>query len=138
MMCRVFYILLLMALGSCKFEKAKPLYIFSEVNSEQIEQDVRDMPVTNSIINTIVVDECKLEDKLRVSSWVDSITYLRLDSRKEALLGAINKVVCKKNAIYLLDRYKSKSIKKFSMTGEFITNIGEYGEAPGEYGEPTD
>ena len=134
----ILYIFFLSALGSCKTDKVKPLSIFSDVVPEKIERDVRDMPVKGSAVDTIVVADCDLKERLHVSSWVDSITYLSLDNREEALLGAINKVVCRKDAIYLLDRYKSKSIKKFSMEGKFLTNIGTFGEAPEEYAEPTD
>ena len=133
----ILYIFFLSALGSCKTDKVKPLSIFSDVVPEKIERDVRDMPVKGSAVDTIVVADCDLKERLHVSSWVDSITYLSLDNREEALLGAINKVVCRKDAIYLLDRYKSKSIKKFSMEGKFLTNIGTFGEAPEEYAAPT-
>lgn len=128
----------LLLFNGCKSDKAKPLKMFADVVPEQIERDVQNMKVVDSSFATIVVEDCPINKELQLSSWVDSISYLCLDSQDAALIGAVNKFIRKGNVIYLLDRYKTKSVKKFLTDGTFITNIGKYGEGPGEYSEPTD
>lgn len=136
MKCSIFYLIALFLVMGCKPEK-RVSSLFSDVVPEHLEKNVQDMDVRDSV-TTISVLDCTPEKELKLSSWVDSITYLRLDSRDAALIGRINKFVRKDNAIYLSDKYKTKTIKKFTMSGDFVTDIGRYGEAPGEYAEPTD
>lgn len=122
----------------CKSDKARPLRQFADVIPEEIEGNVQDMNMADSAAITIVVKDCSLVKELRLSSWVDSISYLRLDSQDAALIGSVNKFIRTNDAVFLLDRYKTKSVKKFSMDGKFIADIGKQGEGPGEYFEPTD
>lgn len=87
----IFYLFFLLLFIGCKSDKAKPLKMFADIASEQIERDVQNMKVVDSSATTIIEEDCTLKKELRLSSWVDSISYLRLDSRDAALIGAVNK-----------------------------------------------
>lgn len=130
-------IIILLILTGCK-QKNNSLALFSDVIPNQYEKNVHDMDIASSQAIDIAVDKNQLVDKIKISSWVDSITFVQLSSSDNALIGSINKLIRKSNDIYILDRYKTKSLKKFNINGEFITDIGRFGEAPGEYQEPTD
>lgn len=132
-----FFILILIISG-CQSNKTKPLKIFEDIDSEKFEQNVQNMIIMDSLPIRIAIEDCKIRKETLLSEWVDSIRFVNLDSSDAALVGSINKLICKDDAIYLLDRYKTKSIKKFSKDGRFLGNVGKYGEAPGEYAEPTD
>lgn len=130
-------IIILLILTGCK-QKNNSLALFSDVIPNQYEKNVHDMDIASSQAIDIDVDKNPLVDKIKISSWVDSISFVQLSSSDNALIGSINKLIRKSNDIYILDRYKTKSLKKFSINGEFITDIGRFGGAPGEYQEPTD
>jgi hypothetical protein len=127
-------IIILLILTGCK-QKNNSLALFSDVIPNQYEKNVHDMDIASSQ-DRHSVDKNQLVDKIKISSWVDSISFVQLSSSDNALIGSINKLIRKSNDIYILDRYKTKSLKKFSINGEFITDIGRFGEAPGEYQEP--
>ena len=130
-------IIILLILTGCK-QKNNSLALFSDVIPNQYEKNVHDMDIASSQAIDIDVDKNQLVDKIKISSWVDSISFVQLSNSDNALIGSINKLIRKSNDIYILDRYKTKSLKKFSINGEFITDIGRFGGAPGEYQEPTD
>ena len=71
------------------------------------------MDIASSQAIDIDVDKNPLVDKIKISSWVDSISFVQLSSSDNALIGSINKLIRKTNDIYILDRYKTKSLKKF-------------------------
>ncbi|MDC7135154.1 6-bladed beta-propeller [Bacteroides zhangwenhongii] len=59
--------------------------------------------------------------------------YILLDMHDEELLfGAIHKVLCKNNRIYILDR-KFNKLVVFDMKGQGIGKVGTFGQGPGEY-----
>ena len=124
--------------GGCKPEKVRTLKLFEDVIPEHFEKDVQELNFIKSSGVIISLDKYSVQKEILLSSLVDSIDFVCLDSSDDALLGSINKFIRKHEDIYLLDRYKTKSIKKFSIDGKFLFNIGRYGEAPGEYIEPTD
>jgi len=75
---------------------------------------------------------------LKLSTLIDSIEFVKLSNEPEAVIGNINKIVVQDSCIYILDRYKTKSLKKFSRRGNYLTIIGKQGAGPEEYIEPTD
>ncbi|GHS91507.1 hypothetical protein FACS1894174_00640 [Bacteroidia bacterium] len=87
---------------------------------------------------TIEVDQFKDMLLLNLSSFLDTIWHVKLSNKDAATIGIINKIIFHDNCIYILDRYKTKSLKKFSAGGNYLSSIGKYGGGPGEYAEPTD
>jgi hypothetical protein len=77
-------------------------------------------------------------DNLLLSSVVDSIRYIQLETRSGYLIGSATKIVCFENRIYILDRDISKTIFVFDNTGRFLFQLGKKGRGPGEFTRPTD
>lgn len=111
---------------------------FKDIDPEKIESGIKDLlPLENAPI-TISVKNLSKNQSVKLSTLFDSITVVKLSNEKEALIGNINKIVAKDNYIYILDRYKTKSIKKYAFDGDYIATIGTIGQGPEEYIEPTD
>lgn len=123
---------------SCSKTNNKGLAVFQNVKPELFETNIQDFnkPIGDGIRITIPNPEDK--KILNQSSIIDSISYIRLSDKPEAIVGAINKIDFIDHSIYILDRDKTKSLKKFTSTGEFICQIGNNGEGPQEYVQPTD
>lgn len=111
---------------------------FKDVDPQKIESDIRELcPLENAPI-TIRVGNLEKEQTVKLSAQFDSITFVKLSNEKNALIGNINKIVIRDSCFYILDRYKTKSIKKFTFEGNYIATIGILGPGPEEYIEPTD
>lgn len=134
----VLLLLLVFAFNGCKQNKQKVLPDFTNVIPEKVESNVTDMEILEGEVPSIPVDPSNVSKMILLSSVVDSVSFLQLESCDKALIGGITKIIYKDNSIYISDRLKTKSIKKFSADGKYIGDIGKYGEAPGEYTEPTD
>ena len=100
-------IIILLILTGCK-QKNNSLALFSDVIPNQYEKNVHDMDIASSQAIDIDVDKNPLVDKIKISSWVDSISFVQLSSSDNALMGSINKLIRKSNDIYILDRYTSQ------------------------------
>lgn len=118
--------------------KTKTLKVFRDLKSEIIEKNIHDyvMPIGKGL--KINISNPANEEFLNLSTIIDSISYIKLSNDPKATIGEINKIEFMSDGIYILDRYKTKSLKKFTSTGEFICQIGSYGEGPHEYVQPTD
>lgn len=77
------------------------------------------------------------EEPYNVENIFDSVTYIRLSNDKDAVIGAVNQIIMLDSMIAIRDTYSSKSVKLFSITGQYIRTIGNQGRGPGEYIEPT-
>lgn len=140
---RVKIILLLFCFStySC-LKKQERTYMadFHDVNASKIEQNINLIDFDNSA-NPTVINVPYINSKsmiLELSQFVDSISYIALSNSDEATLGGIDRLEIQDSIIYILDRYKTKSLKAFDMNGKFLYRIGSNGEGPGEYTEPTD
>jgi len=98
-------IIILLILTGCK-QKNNSLALFSDVIPNQYEKNVHDMDIASSQAIDIDVDKNPLVDKIKISSWVDSISFVQLSSSDNALIGSINKLIRKTNDIYILDSIK--------------------------------
>lgn len=126
------------SLIACKNEKKKILLEFEDVNSYVIERDVQKMSFVDGEPIEISITESSIQKEISLSSIIDSINFVKLDSRSEAIVGSIDKILFSDGYIYVLDRNKTKSLKKFAEDGIYICDIGKVGEGPDEYVEPTD
>jgi hypothetical protein len=116
----------------------KVLDNFRDVRPKEIESNIEEFPVSESNPAKIVIQAFDEHIKLKLSDVFDTVTFVKLSNDPDALVGDINKISIHNNCIYVLDRYKTKSLKKFAMNGDFITAIGKRGEGPEEYVESTD
>jgi len=111
---------------------------FKYVNPNKIENKINNFPIPNGKGILIKIPNPSDEEYLKESSIFDSIGYIKLSNSPNSIIGEINKIVFKDDFIYILDRYKTKALKKFTKTGDFICQIGNTGDGPNDYIEPTD
>lgn len=122
---------------SCKSDKKKVLSEFVNVDANVIEESIKDMVVDKRSIKISINDDC-VKKEILLSSVIASIDFIKLESSAEAIIGGIDKILFGDSCMYVLDRNKTKSLKKFAIDGSYICNIGQVGEGPDEYIEPTD
>lgn len=125
-------------LFGCKVDKKTSLLEFRDINSDKIQKNVLDMSVLPAAPTVLNITEDCVKKEMRLSSVIDSIQVIKLDNKAEATLGGIDKILLEDSCMYILDRTKTKSLKKFSSEGKYICDIGKKGEGPEEYIEPTD
>lgn len=75
-------------------------------------------------------------DTLKLSSLVDSVSYVCLSTGTDHLIGTIRDIKYKNNRFYI-SQFTSLPLLVFSETGEFLYRVGDNGRGPGEYMEVT-
>ena len=75
------------------------------------------------------------KDKLRSSSFLDSVSYVSLDSKN--LIAHISELQYKNNRYYIVDDI-SKKLAVFDSVGHALFEIDAVGRGPGEYAEIAD
>lgn len=68
-----------------------------------------------------------------LSNLVDSIYYVKLETKKECLIGEIDKIYHAAGKIIIFDKRIANAVFVFTGTGKFITKIGDHGDGPGEF-----
>ena len=81
----------------------------------------------------VVTIEIGSPDKkeVKLSSLVDSVSYIPLETKNDLLIGQLAKLVVSDDYIYILDEFSS--VFCFNRQGKFIRKIGNKGVGPGEY-----
>ncbi|MBN2675270.1 MAG: 6-bladed beta-propeller [Alphaproteobacteria bacterium] len=74
----------------------------------------------------------KSPNELLMSSFIDEVTYIPLETNQNSLLSAVDKLYVYENEIYILDK-KQGAIVVFSENGKFKRKINRIGKGPGEY-----
>lgn len=87
---------------------------------------------SNATTITIVTES---EDVLNMSTFVDSIELVPLETKDDNLIGWIPRIIATKDYYYLLSAsgWNSKKLFIFDKKGHFIRQISKEGEGPGEY-----
>ena len=78
------------------------------------------------------------QDELSDRNNLDSLSIIRLETSEECLIGNINKIEILEKRIYILDKFKSRSLFCFKLSGEFEFKIHNLGDGPGEFTLPED
>ena len=78
------------------------------------------------------------ENEVMMSSFVDSISYIPLETKKECLIGSVDKILVTDSNYYIVDEDITCSVLCFDNSGKFVRKIGERGVAPGQYVKITD
>lgn len=73
------------------------------------------------------------EEKINLSDFVKSVTYLPLETSDSILVGEVDNVVFANGNYYLIDKFSKNSILAFDDKGKFLFEIFEIGKGPGEY-----
>lgn len=98
---------------------------------------LRNKKSKDKITNAIIWDCTSIENNgFKLSNLTQSYSLLQLETNEESLLGSIDKIVYNDKSVYILDKKYTLGIYVFnSLSGEFITKIGKFGNGPGEYTE---
>jgi hypothetical protein len=111
---------------------------FRNVDPREFESDIKTLTLSESNPKKIQINDFSKNQNLNSSALFDSITYIKLSNEENAIIGNINKIVIEDSCFFILDRYKTKSLKKFHSDGSYLATIGKQGAGPEEYVEPTD
>lgn len=71
--------------------------------------------------------------ELSEKNHLDSLRLIRLETNKECLIGGIDKIEIIEDRIYILDKFKSKSLFCFDLKGQFLFKIHHLGKGQGEF-----
>ncbi len=88
----------------------------------------------NGLVTIDVKVALKTEKEFRLSEMVESIEYVKLETRPECLVSNASRVIGKKYIVLL--NSEPPQILLFDRTGKFIRPIGKVGKGPGEYTYP--
>ncbi len=75
-------------------------------------------------------------DNKEFNSDLFDISFVKLETNKDCLLGGISQCIKTSTGFILLDNMVSKSVYLFSNEGKFIKRIGKQGNGPSEYIHP--
>lgn len=84
---------------------------------------------------TINLYESTVEEVL---STIKRIEFIPLETKPEALIGSIQKIIANSDYFYLLDVFSAKSVFVFNRAGKHIETIDTNGKGPGEFVTPWD
>lgn len=120
------------------FDKGmKNIYIFILIIFTFFSCDnVKISSISNTSIQTFNLEN--FTDSLSNSLKITELKNIPLETRRECLIGRINKILVLDNKIYILDSSIANSILVFSLEGKFIYKICKTGKGPGEYLSLTD
>jgi hypothetical protein len=105
--------------------KRKIIFIIALINILSCANPKTDIPVLDvekAMTNPVDFD---------LDEYIDEIKYVKLETRPDCLVGAINRV------LHINDEYYLSSwnqLYKFSSTGRFVRQIGKIGRGPAEFG----
>ena len=88
----------------------------------------------NNETNTIEI-KFSVDDK-EFNPDLFNISFVKLETNKDCLLGGISQCIKTSAGFILLDNIVSKSVYLFSNEGKFIKRIGKKGNGPSEYIHP--
>ena len=95
------------------------------------------IPIDNQ--NLIIINApVKKESNIKLSSLVDSIYYIPLETKDEFLIGNIDKLIVTDKEIYVLDKNITTATYCFDQKGKFVRKIGNRGASDKEYISITD
>ena len=73
------------------------------------------------------------KNKLPLDSLMDFVSYVKLETTGDNLVGAISQILFVKDKIIVVDSDVSKTITVYSESGKYLNKIGKLGQGPGEY-----
>lgn len=101
------------------------LLSFSGCNSKE-------KPIENDSLQIISIDP-QDEEKKTLSQIADTIIFIPLETKPNALIGRISKMRIYGSKIYILDKSVGECLFVFDITGTFLFKINKTGKGPGEF-----
>jgi len=134
---KIVFFISLCLLISCTSNTNKNLPEFEGVDGKTLTKNIKTAKTIHDEIKHVKV-KTNYDEFLYLNNVFDSIWGIRLETNDSSIIGNIDKIKIIDNDIYLLDKYHSKSLKRFNNKGLFKAAYGRIGKGPGEYYEPTD
>lgn len=91
----------------------------------------------NPSLIPINIPEGELLKELKMSSILDSVWHVKLQTNEQSLFGAIDQLIVYDGSIFILDTRNTNSLLEFSLDGRFIKKYGKIGKGPEEFLNPT-
>lgn len=95
-------------------------------------------PSENDSIPAIDLSEPELDRIPKFSEVFDSVRFIPLETRDDALIGRIDKILAVDNKYVILDGSQAKAVFVFDNRGRFLNRIGRVGRGPQEYEAPNE
>lgn len=73
------------------------------------------------------------EESYAFDSLIDDISYIKLETNSDCLIGNVHQILCSKDYIFIMDVFVANAVYCFDKQGRFIRRIGKIGQGPGEY-----
>ena len=89
-------------------------------------------PINKSLI-TISVPTDLDRSGIKISELLDSVYYVRLETKSNSLIGEIDELLFCDTTIIVVEKVKRQSVLLFSNKGKFLRKIGKNGKGAGEY-----
>lgn len=86
----------------------------------------------------LIVDHIEDNTVLKFSDVYDSVSFIRLETSVNSLIGNISKIIALEDKYIILDMISAKMVFAFDKTGKFLNRIGKSGKGPEEYDVPCD
>lgn len=90
-----------------------------------------------SLDDKVISIDPLMAEKLKCSQLFDTLQYVLLETRDDALIAGIDKIEISDSVLYLLDRSAS-TVWMYSMDGRYLNRIAAMGRGKGEYISCTD
>lgn len=87
---------------------------------------------TNQVTVNLISDNRSDCDTLFLSSMIDSVSIVRLESKENCMIGMIRDIKIYKDLIFI-SQYQQSSLLIFNSNGNFVRKIGNVGRGHGEY-----
>ena len=128
---------LLLSVASCMSHQDRLRKQFGVTNEDSIVNITEQLCIKDSCMTIKLehLDPTKLA-VTKLEDIFDTLHYINLETADDFIVGEISKIDILKDTIYILDR-KTKSIYTFTINGKKVRRIGQIGNGPGEYSEPT-
>ncbi len=104
------------------------LTLFASACKENPQQS-KDTQHSNGVLS---LDPTKAQDEILLSDLVDSVSYIKLETNANSILGRIGRIIIKDKYIYASD-YKQEIVCLFDKQGRFIAKLDKQGIGAGEY-----
>lgn len=108
------------------------LFITIGCQSPQNKVSTGEHIVSDSTLIQINVDPAG-EESYAFDSLIDDISYIKLETNDDCLIGNIHQILCSKDYIFVLDMFVANAVFCFDKQGNFVRRIGKVGQGPGEY-----
>lgn len=82
--------------------------------------------------NPILIDLDKTTEEIRYSDFVDSISYIELNTRDSCIVSDIEKIYMDNDTILIWDEQEA-GILTFDDKGKLVNQLNHYGQGPGEF-----